>query len=93
MVAFTPGLEGDKTFRKAMEGNGEDKTVPEFMTVLEVAELLKVSDRTVYDLCRQGLLPGAAKIGKQWRVDKDDLLAWVKAGGMANMGKEPSKDE
>ena len=60
-----------------MEGNGEGKTVPEFMTVLEVAELLKVSDRTVYDLCRQGLLPGAAKIGKQWR---DDLLAWQGRG-------------
>lgn len=55
----------------------------EFLTIAEVCEMLKLGERTVYDLCRQGKLPGAAKIGGQWRVNADELSAWLKAGGAA----------
>ena len=57
--------------------------MPHFLTVPEAAELLRLTDRTVYDLCRQAKLPGAAKIGGQWRIDKDKLLAWLAEGGQA----------
>ncbi len=57
--------------------------MPEFITVREASELLRVTDRTLYDLCRQGKVPGAAKVGGQWRLDRKKLLAWLAEGGEA----------
>lgn len=51
--------------------------------------MLKLSERTVYDLCRQGKLPGAAKIGSQWRIEKSKLIAWLDAGGAGYQRHEP----
>ena len=44
----------------------------EMMTVREVAQWLKVDERTVYNLANAGKLPGV-KIGKQWRFRKSDI--------------------
>lgn len=49
----------------------------EDLTINEVCELPRLSERTVYDLCRRGQLVGAAKIGNQWRVEKSRLGAWL----------------
>ncbi len=57
--------------------------MPNFITVKEASELLRVTDRTLYDLCRQGKVPGAAKVGGQWRLDREKLLAWLAKGGEA----------
>ena len=54
-----------------------------YMTVNQVCELLQLAERTVYDLCRQGKLPGAAKVGGSWRVDEDKLREWLAEGGQA----------
>ena len=43
----------------------------EFYTVQEVAKILKVSEKTVYRLIKDGKLK-AVKIG-QWRIKKEDL--------------------
>jgi len=53
------------------------------MTVNQVCELLQLAERTVYDLCRQGKLPSAAKVGGSWRVDEDKLREWLGPGGQA----------
>jgi excisionase family DNA binding protein len=55
--------------------------VPEFLTIDEVCKLLKLSDRTVYDLCRRARLPGAAKVAGVSRVEQGAVLAWLRAGG------------
>jgi excisionase family DNA binding protein len=55
----------------------------EFLTIPDVAKLLKLGERTIYQLARDGRLGGAAKVGGQWRVEKSSLLAWLKAGGDA----------
>ena len=52
-----------------------------FLTIEEAAELLRVSPRSAYTLARRGELAGAVKVGNQWRVDRDALMAWVKAEG------------
>ena len=52
-----------------------------FMSIEDVCELLKLSKRTVYALCRRGRLRGAAKASNQWRIDQHELLAWLKVGG------------
>ena len=54
-----------------------------YMTVAQVCELLQLAERTVYDLCRQGKLRGAAKVGGSWRVDEEKLREWLARGGQA----------
>ena len=62
----------------------------EYLTIKEVCELLQIGERTVYQLCRTGKLGGAAKVGNQWRVNREELLAWLKAGGAA---QSPTGDD
>jgi PTS system nitrogen regulatory IIA component len=50
----------------------------EIMTLEEVADFLRVSDRTLYDWAQRGLIP-AAKIGTSWRFKRNELDAWVNA--------------
>ena len=61
---------------------------PEFLTVPEVATLLRIGERTAYDLVRGGRVPGAAKVGGQWRIRRRDLDAWIDAGGEAKRSGE-----
>jgi len=46
------------------------------MTVADVAEMLKVSVRTVHALRRRDGLPGC-KIGGSLRFRREDVLAWI----------------
>ncbi|MEX0702456.1 MAG: helix-turn-helix domain-containing protein [Planctomycetales bacterium] len=50
------------------------------LTAREVAQLLRLSDRTVRRLDSAGRLPRGLRIGgsKRWR--RDELLAWIAAG-------------
>ena len=59
------------------------ESVPEFMTIPEVAQLLRIAERTVYALARNGRIGGSTKIGGQWRFEKQTLLAWLQKGGEA----------
>ena len=45
---------------------------PTFLTVAEVAELLRVSNMTVYRLINGGELP-AARVGKSYRIASADI--------------------
>ena len=66
--------------------------MPEFMTIREVAETLKLAERTVYEMLRSGRLPGAAKAAGKWRVDKAKLIAWMEAGGELAEEREGERD-
>jgi putative molybdopterin biosynthesis protein len=46
-------------------------------TTEEVANILKVSKLTVYDLVKKGLLP-AYRVGRQMRIDPSDLEEYIK---------------
>ena len=48
----------------------------EVLTLQEVAELLKVGDKTAYSMAQQGIWPGF-KVGQQWRFTKADIAAWI----------------
>ena len=48
----------------------------EFLTVSEVASLLKLSESTVYTMVRAGAIP-AVKLGNQWRVSETRLDEWL----------------
>lgn len=48
-------------------------------TLNEVRDILKVTQRTIYNYIKGGKLK-AVKIGKYWRVSHEDLQEFVKKG-------------
>lgn len=48
----------------------------EILTVSEVAQLLKVAEKTVYTMAQKEQLP-AFKVGGQWRFKRIDLDQWI----------------
>jgi excisionase family DNA binding protein len=48
------------------------------MTVKEVADYLRVNQRTVYRLAVERRLPGF-KVGTNWRFKRDDIDGWIAA--------------
>jgi len=48
----------------------------EILTVREVAEFLKVTERTIYRLATEGQIP-SFKVGGSWRFQRSDLIQWM----------------
>ena len=48
----------------------------DILMLREVAGLLKVADRTVYTMARQGEIP-AFKVRGQWRFRRRDINGWI----------------
>ena len=59
-------------------------------TLDEVADILKVSRRTLYNYIKEGKLP-AVKMGKYWRVSQDTLEAFISTGTGVADHQQPSK--
>jgi len=49
---------------------------PQIMTLEEVAEYLRVSERTVYDWANKGEIP-CGKLGTSWRFKRSEVERWV----------------
>ncbi|MEL6545409.1 MAG: helix-turn-helix domain-containing protein [Myxococcota bacterium] len=45
-----------------------------FLTIEETAELLRLNPGSIYKMAQRGEVPGAAKIGRAWRIHRDTLL-------------------
>lgn len=54
------------------------------MTVKEVADYLRVNQRTVYRLAVERRLPGF-KVGANWRFKRGDIDGWIAAQSSAPM--------
>jgi len=50
--------------------------IQEILTIREVADYLKVTQRTLYRLVQDGKLP-AFKVGNSWRFRREDLERWI----------------
>lgn len=48
----------------------------EILTVKEVADYLKVNERTIYRLATSGELP-AFRVGASWRFRLNEIDAWI----------------
>ena len=48
----------------------------DILTVRDVADMLKLADKTVYNLVSDGEIPGF-KIGGSWRFSRKELEKWV----------------
>lgn len=67
--------------------------MPDYLTISEVAQLLRLGERTVYEMQRGGRIPGAAKVGGKWRVDRRKLVAWMAAGAELAEGDDAPTNE
>jgi excisionase family DNA binding protein len=48
----------------------------DILTIPEVAELLRIAEKTVYTLAQRGEIP-AFKVGGQWRFSRSAIQAWI----------------
>ena len=48
----------------------------EILTLKEVAEYLKLAEKTAYRLAAEGKLPGF-KVGGSWRFKEADIERWI----------------
>lgn len=49
------------------------------LTTKEAADFLRIHEKTMCRLAREGKVPGN-RIGGKWRFIKDDLVQWIKNG-------------
>ena len=49
----------------------------DIMTIREVAEYLKIAEKTAYRLAAEGELPGF-KVGGSWRFQRNEIDKWIK---------------
>lgn len=49
----------------------------EILTLKEVAEYLKLAEKTAYRLAAEGKLPGF-KVGGSWRFKREVIESWIK---------------
>lgn len=52
------------------------------LTIQEVADLLKINEKTVYKLTAASKIPGF-KVGGSWRFDRAAIAKWIENGGVA----------
>ena len=63
----------------------------EILTLREVADYLKVADRTIYRLASAKKIP-AFKVGGTWRFSRLDIDAWIKQqSAVEQFGREDAK--
>ncbi len=48
----------------------------DILTIKEVAEYLKVKEKTAYKLVAEGKIPGF-KVGGSWRFRKQEIEEWI----------------
>lgn len=54
------------------------------LTIREVADLLKINEKTVYKLAAAAKIPGV-KVGGSWRFDRATLSSWIKTSSAADI--------
>lgn len=64
----------------------EEPLMNRLLKMVEVAQILDVSEDRAYDLARRGLLP-IVRLGRQVRVDEAKLTSWINAGGAGLPGE------
>lgn len=61
----------------------------DIMTIRDVAEYLKLTEKTAYRLTAEGKIPGF-KVGGAWRFRKSDLDGWIEARKAETKGSKAS---
>ena len=59
------------------QGRSESRPDPKFLTIAEVATMMRVSKMTVYRLVHSGELP-AVRVGRSFRVPEGDVDEYLR---------------
>lgn len=66
-----------------MESDGKSEQLsPKIMTVHEVADYLRLSDATVYQMARSGRIP-VFHMGRVWRFKRSEIDRWMERSEMS----------
>ena len=71
------GGASDRKYRCTMATNSGDINDSKFLTVAEVAAMMRVSKMTVYRLVHGGELP-AVRVGRSFRVQESDVDEYLR---------------
>ena len=66
-----------------MNARVDDGQADALLTVAEARELLGIGRNTIYRLLRTGQIPGARRVGHQWRVHRQTLVDWLSCKSLA----------
>ncbi len=64
----------------------------EFMTVEDVADMLRINKSTVYRMAKAGRIP-ATRVGRQWRFRLSALEDFLDAGGDVAFSQEEEQED
>lgn len=77
-------------FPLSSKGKWVVEAMPEnILTIREVADLLKINEKTVYRLAADAKIPGF-KIGGSWRFDRATIAKWIEEGSLASAAPTPN---
>ncbi len=69
---------------KSVERNREPDTLslmPTFITVDELAVVLRVNRNTAYEAVQRGDIPGVSRIGRKIRICRATVVDWLRGQG------------
>jgi excisionase family DNA binding protein len=75
-----PGDPGAALPPASGASSGADPVLPMVLTPEELAQMLRVRRRSVYEAISRGDIPGVRRIGRKVRIDRDSVLAWMADG-------------
>ncbi len=64
----------------------------EIMTVKELAEYLKIAEKTAYRFASEGKVP-CFKVGSAWRFKKSEVDGWIKQQSEGRISSKSESDE
>ena len=62
----------------------------DIMTVKELADYLKIAEKTAYRFASEGKVPGF-KVGSAWRFKKEGIDSWIKRQSEGNTTEQGKK--
>lgn len=62
-----------------MEIKNSERDLPEILTVDQVARVLRLNRKTVYQNIASGELPVAFRLGRAIRISKNALINWLES--------------
>jgi excisionase family DNA binding protein len=63
------------------------RALPSFLTVDELAKLLRVNRKTVYEALARGDIPGARRVRGTYRILRDAVLDWFGQSRVSRSGR------
>jgi excisionase family DNA binding protein len=79
------------THRRRPIDLGVAANLPPVLCVEELAALLRVNRKTAYDAVSRGRIPGARRIGRTIRIDRDAVLEWLRGQGCVSHSSRRSR--